>query len=157
MQNGKTRHMEITRCVTKFEIAVCGRGWSYSNHTRRCYKHFTELKSWTDARAYCQARAPHTGDLASVPDQDTNLFLSSLTSETVWIGGYQKDARDGAWGWSDGTAWGFESWCPGEPNNFGGYAEDYLATNFCSPGGWNDFTVSVNSTFNSGFICQYEN
>ena len=67
-----------------------------------------------------------------------------------------QNSEDGDWGWSDGTAWGFESWCPGEPNNFGGYAEDYLATNFCSPGGWNDFTVRVNSTFNSGFICQYQ-
>ena len=40
------------------------------------------------------------------------------------------DSKDGDWVLSDGMAWGIESLCPGEPDNFNGYTEDYLATNF---------------------------
>ena len=42
--------------------------------------------NWTDARAFCQATAPYNGDLASVPDQATNDFLTTLTTERVLIG-----------------------------------------------------------------------
>ena len=72
-----------------FNFSECSLGWTYSDHTKRCYKHFSELKTWTAARAFCQAQTPHSGDLASVSDQDTNDFLTTLTNETVWIGGFQ--------------------------------------------------------------------
>ena len=111
--------------------------------------------SWAEARSSCQANAPQNGDLASVPDQATSDFLSTLTTEIAWIGGHWTE-EDG-WTWSDGTPWGFESWHPGEPNNWGGIPEDYIATNFGSAGEWNDFPMEGSTAHPVvGFICQYQ-
>ena len=96
LQNGKSRQgkdIDIQWIFYThfyvFNVSECSHGWTYSDHTKRCYKHYSELKTWSAARAHCQAQTPHSGDLASVPDQDTNDFLTTLTNETVWIGGFQ--------------------------------------------------------------------
>ena len=104
--------------------------------------------NWTDARAFCQATAPYNGDLASVPDQATNDFLTTLTTERVLIGG-SDFASEGNWVWSDGTLWDYESWSPGNPSNGWG-VEHYLEINYKGNGLWND--LMGNST--SGFICK---
>ena len=47
----------------------------------------------------------YIGDLASVPDEQTQEFLAALTSKTVYIGGR---LEEGSWVWSDGTPWQYE-------------------------------------------------
>ena len=89
----------------------CDDHWTYFPHTKKCYKYFASQKSWTDARKSCQSSHFHHGDLASVPDQATDVFLSMLTSRTVWLGGHiqlfkqEKDPGKGyiAFLWTDGT------------------------------------------------------
>ena len=59
----------------------------------------------------------HQGHLASIPNEETNHFLTSLGQSLrrkIWVGGYWNG--DG-WHWSDGTPWQYQSWLPGEPNN----------------------------------------
>ena len=107
--------------------------------------------NWTDARAFCQATAPYNGDLASVPDQATNDFLTTLTTERVLIGG-SDFASEGNWVWSDGTLWDYESWSPGNPSNGWG-VEHCLEINYKGTGLWND--LMGNETL-SGFVCQYK-
>ena len=100
--------------------------------------------SWLDARAFCQASQPlRNGDLASIPDQGTNDFLLSFTSQPAMIGGFKND--DDKFVWSDGTPFKFENWRPGEPNN--GYGmEKYISI---ENGPWNDFIGPVDK-----FFCQ---
>ena len=79
-----------------------------------CYKFVSERKSWEAAKINCESITPtrKIGNLASIGDSATNMFLSTLTSEKeAWIGGQQDD--DGAWSWSDGRYWNFTSWATG--------------------------------------------
>ena len=102
--------------------------------------------SWAAARSVC---AEHQGDLASVPDQITNDFLSSLSTASAWLGGSAADS-EGGWTWSDGTPWGHTNWSPGhgQPHNQAG-DQDYLVLEQSS-GLWYDEGNPEQ------FICQYE-
>ena len=87
-------------------------GWRSFNGC--CYKYVPDEKSWHAAKNYCQQIAPAntTANLASVGDDATNMFLSTLTSgEEAWIGGQQDSV--GVWSWSDGRNWNFTSWATG--------------------------------------------
>ena len=125
--------------------AGCAPGWTPFEHTGRCYKLLTGAVSWAAARSVC---AEHQGDLASVPDQVTNDFLSSLSTASAWLGGSAADSA--GWTWSDGTPWGHTNWSPGhgQPHNQAG-DQDYLVLEQSS-GLWYDEGNPEQ------FICQYE-
>ena len=97
----------------------------------------------------------NNGDLASVPDQETSHFLSSLSTmspASAWLGGSDADS-EGDWTWADGAPWGYTNWRSSEPNGNpvepnGNVIENYLAMNI--DGSWND--LRVNSSIN--FFCQ---
>ena len=105
--------------------------------------------TWTEARSSCQENAPQDADLASIPSQAIHDFLTTLTSENSWVGGYLHPHN--GWSWSDNTPWSFESWKPGYPNNYGGN-EDSVEINFGQNGDWNDASGAVQRTY----ICQYK-
>ena len=69
------------------------------------------------------------GDLASIGSTAENQFVFALAAATpslwtlVWTGATQKSGPwigahyvDGVWQWSDGVAWSFANWSPGNPN-----------------------------------------
>ena len=70
----------------------------------------TSSKTWDDARSSCQEL---NADLASISTEETNTFLSSLTTELSWVGGYLDSNQE--WKWSDGSVWAYSNWFPGEP------------------------------------------
>ena len=127
----------------------CDGGWTLSTSTGRCYKMVTSRISWAEARAHCQGLGTN-GDLASIPDQETNELVYSLISDAgkYWVGGTDA-ASEGAWQWSDGTPWGYSNWRGGEPNNKGG-SEHHLFIR-ASDGKWADDS----ETDDHFFICQY--
>ena len=106
------------------------------------------MKSWSDAQSNCNAIAPagKIGDLASVPDNETNIFLSTITSDTLWIGGYLDSEKQ--WSWLDKSNWTFDAFAPGQPNDEN---QKHLSFNFKFPGGWNDAYGNIKY----GYICQY--
>ena len=63
--------------------------------------------AWQEARQHCQYASG--GDLASIPDEDTNGFLQTLTLEkaNVWVGGHRSNDNGEEWVWSDETPWHF--------------------------------------------------
>ena len=130
---------------------ACSPNWKSYGHTGFCYQHFPTLLPWNEARLFCQSAAPlgKEGELASIQDNFTNTFLTTITTKYVWIGGYKDESQ--GWSWSDGTRWRYNSWADGQPSNGGGI-QHHLAFNFqSSPGDWNDENLNAEK----GFICKY--
>ena len=73
-----------------------------------------------------------------------------LPEADYWIG-YNDNAKEGSFVWSDGSAGGYENWAEGEPNNIRTEGED--CTEFWASGEWNDEKCSVPRTF----ICKSSN
>ena len=116
-----------------------------------CYKYDSTNKTWSEANDACMESNPQTGFLASVHDNATNDFLTSLTggSEWTWVGGYQEGDQ---WYWSDGSEWtGYNNWGPGQPDKLWGN-DDHLGLNYPGTGHWNDFA----GDYPQGSICQYD-
>ena len=140
--------------VTFVLVSVCAEGWVPNNLTAAasglCYKLVSSPRNWTAARRECEEAAPHHGDLASVPDEATNLFLMSLTDAEAWLGGFRD--RSLGWQWSDGSSWRYQAWHPLQPDNPN--TQDRLQINWNKNGliGWDD--DSENSM--KGFLCQYK-
>ena len=126
----------------------CITGWTYFPHTGLCYKHYTSWKLyWDQARTFCQSSGPG-GDLASVPDLATNLFLAALTGSYAWIGATD-GGSEGGWRWSDGSPWTFTNWAPSPAPGPGSH---YGAINWLAPGVWNQGDTARRQ---QNFICQY--
>ena len=93
--------------------------------------------AWQEAREHCQKTSG--GDLTSIPDEDTNKFLKTLTLEkaNVWVGGHRSNDNGEEWVWSDETPWQFENWFEGKPDNLGG-DQTHLSFNIDKSGHWDD-------------------
>ena len=140
---------------------ICEDGWKYNNHTKKCYKLFHEPDTWYEAIHSCRWNADTDtwadtdGDLASVPDRETEEFLIELAkssvgfSDSLWLGG-QARKSNGTWLWNDGTPWNYTNWAPNEPNNGSG-SEHRLELWWDQPS-WNDDDGSEYH----GYICQYQ-
>ena len=135
-----------------YPILVCENDWISYSPTGGCYKHYKSSMSWEDARRYCQLNVPYNvGDLAAIPDVDTNDFLLTLIEDSyAWIGGFINESSS-TWMWSDGTPWQYEDWFDGQPNNGGG-VQTHVAMNFESSGQWNDEYKNGEKSF----VCHYK-
>ena len=131
-------------------IAACETGWSGDTSSTLCYQYFSTYESWTDASSYCQNLG---GELASVTSSDINDFLTTLTEDMAWIGGY-KDT-DGNWNWSDGSTFDYTNWYTDQPDNARG-EQDKIYINFNTVGFWDDVKNTYGRYTDSGlpFICQ---
>ena len=97
-----------------------------------------------------QETSDNIGNLASISDNKTNVFLNSLNSKKALVGG-KKDSS-GKWVWSDGSSWNFTNWGAGQPSN-SDENENYLEINKKENGQWNDVPLSYEHEH--GYICQY--
>merc|ERR1719500_1052442 len=92
----------------------CGSGWSaFGSH---CYRLFEDELEWQDAEKHCRSVG---GTLVSIHSQAEDNFIGGLSSERIWLGG-NDITSEGAWTWSDGSAWNYNNWNSGEPNDAGG-------------------------------------
>ena len=127
----------------------CDSGWMPFHQTGKCYRYFNNKTSWTSSLHLCSNSTKNpTATLASIPNQATNNFLSTLTEAETWTGGYQK--ASGEWAWTDGSAWTYSSWHRLQPD--GQIGEDFLETNWAGDGLWNDEPGNKPH----GFLCQYD-
>ena len=102
--------------------------------------------AWQEARQHCQKASG--GDLASIPDEDTNRFLQTLTMEkaNVWVGGHRSNDNGEDWMWSDETPWIFENWFMGMPDYLGG-VQTHLSFNIDESGHWDDDSAFEEKSF----------
>ena len=140
-------------CIIMILFAACEDGWSGDTSSTLCYQYFSSYESWTDASSYCQNLG---GELASVTSSDINDFLTTLTEDPAWVGGYK---NDGNWNWSDGSTFDYTNWASTptqQPDNAGG-DQDKIQINWRSSqigvGYWDDLETDH---YASGlpFICQ---
>ena len=100
-----------------------------------------------------------TGYLATVTSAAENNFLVSVSGNLAWLGGSDSDATSvNYWTWRAGPEAGqpftFTSWGAGEPNNCCG-GEDYLQTNWITPGNWNDHGGPGNAGQLNGYFVEF--
>ncbi|NWI09149.1 REG4 protein, partial [Crypturellus soui] len=91
----------------------CPPGWSY--YKLSCFKHFTELRSWDEAEAQCQASHPgaHLAWVQELREATTMRKVLSYYQRTqpVWIGlrlGHQGQG----WRWVNGVEYSGASGIP---------------------------------------------
>ncbi|XP_070709201.1 macrophage mannose receptor 1 [Pempheris klunzingeri] len=95
----------------------CASGWLPASNRNVCYKIYTKSlkslkKSWQEAREFCKAIG---GDLMSIHSQEDLSYASLKFSKVAWIG-LSMGTNEG-FTWSDGSAFSYENWGYGEPNN----------------------------------------
>ena len=140
-------------CIIMILFAACEDGWSGDTSSTLCYQYVSSSELWEDAQDYCQNLG---GELASVTSSDINDFLTTLTEDPAWVGGYK---NDGNWNWSDGSTFDYTNWASTptqQPDNAGGN-QDKIQINWRSSqigvGYWDDLETDH---YASGlpFICQ---
>ena len=132
----------------------CETGWVFFNHSQKCYKQLPTKTSWIVALKACDSATENPNStLVSIPDQKTNDFLKTVTTQDSWTGGYRY--ADSDWTWTDGSQWtGLYSWGwgPGEPNGGNSYPECIHLWPSYGPGKWND----VSYWYQAYPLCQYD-
>ena len=94
--------------------------------------------TWTASEALAVALGGHLVSIGDQAEQDfvyANFGNLGGVDRRIWIG-FNDQAVEGSFAWSDGTPAKFTNWNGGEPNNSGG-VEDY-AEMLGSSGRWND-------------------
>ena len=111
--------------------------------------------SWKDARTSCLSLG---GDLASVGSEEEHNFITTLSSEGLWLGGTDS-AREGTFAWSDGTAWTYQNWHGSQPDNARG-VEDCVHMYSANPRRnreWNDISCTGKydgRTYVTAYTCE---
>ena len=125
-------------------LDVCLTGWK--SFQERCYKVFSETKTWPEAKRYCESV---NGNLASITSEQINDFITDLVAksgvEYPWIGGKLNCDFE----WTDGTPFDFTKWdiqWDGQPNEC---TQSYGCVEIVN-GKWHDFRCN----FQRAFICQ---
>merc|ERR1739838_1099983 len=122
----------------------CDRRGGWRAYRSKCYKLFTDRKTWFRAVGLCKRLG---GDLPSIPDSGVNDFLYNWAKQKLGknykyflVGGYE--GVENSWGWIDNTNWQFTNWGVGEPNNFEN-SEDCLSVENQGFGGkWTDHSCN---------------
>ncbi|XP_067265035.1 galactose-specific lectin nattectin-like [Chanodichthys erythropterus] len=118
----------------------CPPGWSAFG--RKCAKFFSQRLDWMAAEKYCQTFG---GNLASVHSKSENDLLLNMVLGTTrtYIGGHDA-VKEGQWMWTDGSAFDYNNWCSGQPDNLN--AENTLEINLGNHC-WNDNEKQVPLAF----------
>merc|ERR1719305_2253803 len=111
----------------------CEQGWEKNG--ANCYFWSTNKMNWTDAEDFCKEKGAHLASVTSSTINDYILEGKAIRDiPHLWVGGTDAEIED-VWKWTDGSAWEFTFWGPGEPNNFGPQCLVYHPSNT-----WDDRT-----------------
>ncbi len=122
------------------------------------YEIYDNIKTWKDAKAYCESRG---GYLATVSSKDENDFIQNLIKQgnmyNYWLGGYKSG---GGWSWVNGESFSYDNWASGEPNNLDN-VEAFIHMDGGRSNKWNDLQNEGENSKSGyrldkfGFVCEY--
>ncbi|XP_069552423.1 macrophage mannose receptor 1 [Brachyistius frenatus] len=95
----------------------CASGWTRVANRNVCFKVYKKKKdlkkTWQESQDFCRAIG---GDLMSIHSMHDLNSVQIQSSSAAWIGLSLQGVNEG-FVWSDGSAFSFENWGYGEPNN----------------------------------------
>jgi len=134
------------------EASIIEAGQIYDPTTQHIYEVVNNGSSISasDARTASLARSINgvSGYLANITSSDENTFVANRLSQDGWFGA-SDSGTEGTWKWLDGpesgttfwigtaggTAYGYENWAGGEPNQSG---DEDCSQFYANGSGWND-------------------
>ena len=123
--------------------------WTYYPRNNKCYRRFAAKWLWADARERC--REFDGGELASIPDLETQNFLkNNLSASNCWFGGKRSDTDKDTWEWLDGTPWSWTNWRALNPRAGADQRLYYIVGSL--PNDW----ASRSKSEKYSFMCQYD-
>ena len=134
-------------------LSGCDAGWTYFDHTGKCYKSFETRLTRAAAIQGCKSSNP-TAALVSIPDMTTNDFVLSMVTWRSWTG---LEKVNGAWVWPDGSEDTLRNWIPRQPSGDGSHVEIVKNAWAGKSGQWNDLGLEWGGQTNlRGSVCQYD-
>ncbi|MBR5619800.1 MAG: leucine-rich repeat protein, partial [Clostridia bacterium] len=122
------------------------------------YEYYDQSLSWTSANNLAQQQGGH---LVTITSQAEQAFVHSLQPTSTpksdlctWIGATCDNSASDVYHWVTGEPWEYTNWQSGEPNGRNG--GEYYAHMYKS-GLWNDCPNNPGSSYQIGFIIEYEN
>ncbi|XP_077993991.1 macrophage mannose receptor 1-like [Glandiceps talaboti] len=130
----------------------CGSGYEYHASSSTCYKFVTDGDlTWEDAENQCRKGGGHLLSISGLLEEYyITARLYGVNTPELWIGANDRTV-EGGWTWSDGSAFAYLNWGPGQPNNYDhGYTREDCSEIVVSTGQWNDDKCDRTS----GYICK---
>lgn len=81
------------------------------------------------------------GHLVAVNDAAENDWLVATFGDSLFWIGFNDEAAEGAWVWTNGDPVTYTNWGGGEPND--ATLEDWTVLNWGGPGVWNDWEAGA--------------
>jgi len=124
------------------------------------YKRIDQIKSWTDAKIYCEGKDGHLATITSAEEQSAiEKIIVDGDKKAYWLGGY-RDINN-KFVWITNEVMNYTNWGDGEPDTFGAgqdkisiYREPHSGWNWSvNFGEWDDEADSVGT---NGFIIEWD-
>ncbi|KAL9968056.1 hypothetical protein ACROYT_G026382 [Oculina patagonica] len=109
----------------KTSQGVCPNNWIHLQSFSSCYKFFSNIVTWNEAKSACEALGSR---LVSINSQaELQAIAENVTDNTyssAWIGLYRDPQDYSCWLWLDGSRPNYTNWHTGEPNNYNNGGEE---------------------------------
>jgi len=128
----------------------CPAGWTKYNDNNMCYRLYTPVSTWTNAKQFCRNQG---GFLASITTWKLNSWIDSFVPSNVaefWIGG-SRSSRTAAFKWDSKRDWQYKNFDTNQPASWGNYVSFVHQTgSFGNRGKWR----SIGDEYLKPFLCE---
>ncbi|XP_019210260.1 galactose-specific lectin nattectin-like isoform X1 [Oreochromis niloticus] len=119
LPEGRTATNQTVKRHLAKRSSDCPGGWTLLRG--RCFLYVPGPMTWAKAEKNCLSMGANLASVHSITEYhgiQHMIMTATHGNQETWIGG--SDAQEeNAWLWTDGTAFHYSNWCPGEPNNYG--------------------------------------